>query len=416
MYYCLFSFLIFSLLATSSIKLNLNLNLTLLIAPVMMIMMVMCVYQEFVERLANMRHEHQQMMAFCDRLGLQPHGRLDSEVTNSSCPVATVNDHYSLTTDNHSSIAGDLITPDFDDVLRPSFKARRAPPQKRVPTGNMPRKFTRKEREKQLSEQLENERQKMREYALDRYLASLSDDDRWDEERNGQRRCAKAKRRLVRSSSLSKLVDDGWRYRVTVPKPFRMTVRESQKAPTKSRSSADFERQKSRQQMIEELECSMKFKASPAPATIYVPLLEELAAKKEHRRCQNTVLRQKEHSAMQRPFSFLRREEERLAEKHRRQKEAVEADALVPDANFKAKPFPYRLFSSEVNEWMNEQEEIKEWKRRQRAEKLLKSSSLPKNMTKKRPSHQCEMSSEDGCCAASKPGSFAALCSVHSCC
>ena len=31
----------------------------------------------------------------------------------------------------------------------------------------------------------------MREYALDRYLASLSDDDRWDDERNSERKCAK---------------------------------------------------------------------------------------------------------------------------------------------------------------------------------------------------------------------------------
>ena len=347
-----------------------------------------------------MRHEHQQTLDFCDRVGLHP----QDHSTSPSYPVATVSENYTLTTDNYSSLAGDLISTTFDEVLRPSFKARRAPSRKHVPVRSMQRKSTRKEREKQLSDQLENERQKMREYALDKYLTSLSDDDQWDKEFTGGTQRSKTKRHLVRSSSLSKLVDDGWQYRVTVPKPFRMTIRESQKAPTKSKSAADFQRQRSKQQMEEELECSMKFKASPAPATIYVPVFGELAVEKERRRRQKMALRQKELATMQQPFAFLRREEERLAEKHRRERELAEADACPPDANFKAKPFPHRIFSSEAHEWMYEQEEIKESQRKARAEKLLKTSSLPKNMTKKRPSHVCEMTSEVGDYAGSKSG------------
>jgi len=370
---------------------------------------MLCYCQEFLDRLAKMRREHEQTMAFCDKLGLHPQDRLDSQLPKPSYPVASVDEYYTLTTDSyHSSLAGDLITPaDFDDVLRPSFKARRAPPRKHIPVRSVQQKSTRKEREKQLSEQLENERQEMREYALDKYLASLSDEDRCDEEdRAAEAKRAKTKRCLVRSSSLSKLVDDRWQYRVTVPKPFKMTIRESQKGPTKSRSTVDFELQRSKQQMEDELECSMKFKASPAPATIYVPLFKELALEKERRRRKNMVLRRKEHVTMQRPFAFLRREEEKLAKKHRCRREMAEADACPPDANFKAKPFPYHLFSSETRDWMSEQEEIREWQRRARAEKLLRTSSLPKNMTKKRHSHICDMTTED-CCAGLKRGIFA---------
>ena len=253
----------------------------------------------------------------------------------------------------------------------------------------------------------------MREDALDRYLTSLFDEDHCDDESVDDLKRPKTKRRLVRSSSLTKLTDDGWRYRVTVPKPFRMTERESQKVPSKSRSAADFERKRSMQQMLEELECNMKFKASPAPATIYVPLYEELAVDKERRRRKNLAVRQKELADMQRPFAFLRREEERLAEKHQRRRELADDDAQLPDANFKAKPFPSHLFSSEANDWMSEHEEIKEWQRRARAEKLLKTSSLPKNMLKKRPSHVCDMTSEEGGCAASKSGIVPLHCISH---
>jgi len=351
-----------------------------------------------------MRHEHQQTLDFCDRLGLRPQDQPDSSLASPSCPVASVDENYILTTDKYRSPAGDLITADFDDILRPPFRARRAPPRKHVPTGNNHRTSTRKEREKELAKQLEIERQSMREYALDKYLASLSDEERSDGERNDQMDSSKTKRRLVRSSSLSKLVDDGWRYRVTVPKPFKMTVRESRKVPTKSRSSVEFERQRAREHVDEELECCMKFKASPAPATIYVPLYKQLAVEKEHKRRQNMASRQKELAEMQRPFAFLRREEERLVERNQRQSEVAEADARVPDANFKAKPFPYHLFSSEAQFWKCEQEEIRNWQRKARAENLLMSSSLPKNMTKKRPSHVCDMTSEDGSSAVSKPG------------
>lgn len=350
-----------------------------------------------------MRREHQRTLDLCSMVGLHPRTMLDSKLTSPSSPaVATVDENYTLTTDNHSRIAGDLITTNFDDAIRPPFRARRAPPRKHIPTGSPPRTSTRKEREKRLDEQLENERQQMREYALDRYLASLSDDELWIEEKTA---CSKMKRSPVRSGSLSKLVDgDGWRYRVTVPKPFKMTIRESQKAPNKSRSTAEFQRQIARQRTEEELECSVKFTASPAPATIYVPLYEELASEKERRRRQNLAVRRREHAAMQRPFAFVRREEERTAERHRRRADVADADARAPDANFKAKPFPSRLFSGETYERMCEREESKKWRRMARAEQLMRSSALPRNMTKARPSHSCDMTCEDDDCARSDSG------------
>lgn len=351
-----------------------------------------------------MRHEHEQTLDLCDRLGLYPQELRDSRPTSPSYPVASVDENYVLSADKYRSLAGDLITTDFNGVLRPQCKAHRAALQKRVPIGSTQRKSTREERAKQLADQLEGERRQMREYAVDRYLASLSDDDQWNKEHSGNVESAETKPCLVRSSSLSKLTDDGWRYRVTVPKPFRMTIRDSEKPPSKSRSSAEYEQQRARERIKEELECSMRFKASPAPATIYLPLYEELAEGKERRRRQKMASRQKELAAMQRPFAFVRREEERLAEKHRRHAELAEADAQVPDANFKAKPFPHHLFSSEAEDWMSEQEEMKEWQRRARAEKLLRTSALPKNMTKKRPSHVCGMTSEEGSCDASTSG------------
>ena len=357
-----------------------------------------------------MRYEHQQTLEFCDRFGLCPcDSEPDSELTtHTSCPVATVDKHYTVTTS--SSFAGDLMTTDVGGAIRPNFKARKAPPppKKCVPTAGQWKKSTRREREKCLSDQLKTEREQMREYALDKYLASLSDEEAVCVESGTDiKEDAETRRhRLVKSNCLSELVDDDWRYRVTVPKPFRMTVREMQKEPTKSRSTADFERQRSRQRVEEELECSMKFKASPAPATIYVPLFEKLEAEKLHRRRLNFAARHKQHIAMQQPFAFLRREEERSAEKQRHRADQDVCDACAPDANFKAKPFPQHLFSSEVCKQMDELEQMKESRRKERADKLLRNSSLPKNMTKKRPSHVCDMTSDDGCCAVPNSGIY----------
>ena len=350
-----------------------------------------------------MRHEHRQTLEFCDRLGLHACDQTDIKLTNLSCPVATVDDDYTLSTDNHTSLAGDLITTNIDAIIRPPFKARRAPPRKHVPIGSPQRKSAWKESQKRESEQFQREREEMREYALDKYLASLSDEDHRGDfvESSDRTKHERTKRRLVRSGSLSNLADDGWRYRVTVPRPFKMSVRESQKLPTKSRSATEFERQRVKKQMLEELECSMKFKASPAPSTIYVPMYEELTVGEERRRHRNMATRQKELAAMQRPFDLVRREEARLAEKHRRRAEFAEADARAPDANFKAKPFPRHLFSSEAHERMCLEEDEKEWQRRARAERLLQTSSLPKNMTKERPSHVCDMTTEEGDYAAS---------------
>ena len=116
-----------------------------------------------------MRREHQRTLELCSMVGLHPRDKSDRQLTSpSQPPVATVDENYTLTTDIHSRVAGDLITTNFDDAIRPPFRARRAPPRKHVPTGSPHRKYNRKEREKRLGEELENERQQMREYALDR--------------------------------------------------------------------------------------------------------------------------------------------------------------------------------------------------------------------------------------------------------
>ena len=371
----------------------------------------MCAFRkEFLERLSRMRREHQRTLDWCSELGLHAGRRRRSrDASPKSCPVAAVDENYVLTTDSshHSRLAGDLVSASFDRRVRPPFRARPAP-RKRVPTASPRRNCAHEERAKQLDdERPENERRAMREYAVDRYLASLSDDERWIElegRADDQRPpCSKAGRSLVqaRSGSPTKLAadgdGDGWRYRVTVPEPFSMTIRESQKAPTRSRSSAEYERQRARRKIDEELECGVRFKAAPAPATIYVPLYDELAWKSETRRRRNLAARRREHAAMQRPFAFLRREEPRLADRQRRRADISSADARAPDASFRAKPFPAHLFGScRTGEQVQgeREEQTRRWRRAARAEQLLRSSSLPRNMTKARPSHVCDMTGD----------------------
>jgi hypothetical protein len=344
------------------------------------------------ERITAMKREHQKTMELCDNLGFQPVQTSESSPQNPSIPVALVDNNYILSTKNYCSPAGDLISSSSSRCVRRPFKARRAPPRRQVEQHAIERRGESKKKEANRSASNLNEENQMKTYLMERYLSTYDDDIDavWSDIEDGVSRGPAAGRTLPRPVSF----DDSWRPRLTVPKPFSMTVRESLKPHMLSRSMADFERQRDEQAEKELQECNKKFRAAPAPAHIYVPLYEELSGDRERRRQMNHARRQMELEQLQKPFAFLRREEERQASRQRRQVVFAAADSNVPDANFKAKPFPDHIYNNDANEKMRQQEEIRQEQRMNRAEAMLQLSSLPPNMLKKRPSHCCDMSHE----------------------
>nr|XP_047916902.1 protein FAM161A isoform X2 [Anser cygnoides] len=185
-----------------------------------------------------------------------------------------------------------------------------------------------------------------------------------------------------------------WSPKVTVPKPFQMTIREARKKEqnVKSKSQIEMENNLLKKQLEEEAECQKKFRANPVPAAVFLPLYHEIIQRNEER--QKSV---KERSklkllASQKPFKFIEREKQRN-EIRKMQLRDLSTPEKKPKP-FKAKPIPKCVYSPAVNDKLQEEELYREIRIRMRAEELLRNSSLPtsrlalKNTNKKK-KHKC---------------------------
>lgn len=100
-----------------------------------------------------------------------------------------------------------------------------------------------------------------------------------------------------------------WASSITVPRPFRMTLREARKKAQRLASPTSFEQ--GRRQGQEEAECQRQFRAQPVPAHVYLPLYQELVARSEARRQAGIQERKELLLSSLKPFSFLQKEEQR---------------------------------------------------------------------------------------------------------
>lgn len=178
---------------------------------------------------------------------------------------------------------------------------------------------------------------------------------------------------------VTKTKQTGWYPRVTVPKPFSMTLREQNVKKKQSRSAIEAEREKLEREVCEEYELNKKFKAIPVPASTHLPLYQLIVAENEQRRVKVKQSCKEMLKATERPFSFMKREEERNKQKQMltRKQEHPEGKKVVKP--FVAKPVPTHLFSDD-REKLHEQEEYRKIKKKVRSRELLLQSKLPKNM------------------------------------
>ncbi|WAR19576.1 F161A-like protein [Mya arenaria] len=178
--------------------------------------------------------------------------------------------------------------------------------------------------------------------------------------------------------------EETWRHRLTVPKPFTMTLREESKEKKKSRNMVEFEEKQSEQQIQEEEELKKKFKARPVPAHVYLPLFDEIQDKGEERRRQIRQSSADLLKSQEKPFSFMKREEDRKQHERfdRDCNQKVEKQIKTESAPvFKAKPVPKFVFDSSVDDKLMEEEEYRKIRIKMRAEELLHTASLPPNMS-----------------------------------
>ena len=172
-----------------------------------------------------------------------------------------------------------------------------------------------------------------------------------------------------------------WTPKITVPKPFSMTVRDSQSPKQKSRSMIQAEQERLEREAMEEAELKKQFRATPLPASTYLPLYELINAKNEHRREEVKMLSKQILKASERPFSFTKRDNDRQLMREQEMRRSLELKkSKFKEASFRAKPVPKHLFDPDVAERIKEQEEYREIRIRLRAQELLAMSKLPGNM------------------------------------
>lgn len=171
-----------------------------------------------------------------------------------------------------------------------------------------------------------------------------------------------------------------WKHRVTVPKPFQMMLREAEKRKRgiRTRTEIEFENAELRRQLEELTECQMKFRASPVPAHVHLPLYEELQGRKQERR----NMREEEHlRTVQKPFSFLERERLKKEQRQLRHPQPSAEEKVKP---FKAKPVPKAVYAAASGEQMKEEQLYRSIKIQMRAQELLHSASMPPSMLARR--------------------------------
>ncbi|NXC95829.1 F161A protein, partial [Certhia familiaris] len=168
-----------------------------------------------------------------------------------------------------------------------------------------------------------------------------------------------------------------WSPRITVPKPFQMTIREAQKKEQniKSKSQIELENHLLKKQLEEEAECQKKFRANPVPAAVFLPLYHDIVQRNEERRKTVRERSKLRLLASQKPFKFIERERQRIESRKMQLK-----DVSLPENQtkvFRANPVPKCVYSPDFNDKLKEKELCREIRIRMRAEELLRNSSEP---------------------------------------
>ncbi|CAL1602452.1 unnamed protein product [Knipowitschia caucasica] len=194
-------------------------------------------------------------------------------------------------------------------------------------------------------------------------------------------------------------VQEKWRHRVTVPEPFHMMLREDdrRKRGIKTRSEMEHENAELRRQLEELTECQRKFRASPVPAHVHLPLFEELQEKNQERRKRNTPHQHHLKHIIQKPFSFLERERLKKEQREREQKAAstTDQDKLRP---FKAKPVPKSVYAAAAGDQAKEEQLYRSIKIHMRAQELLSTSCPPPSMLERRLSQRKKSQNQEPDC------------------
>ncbi|XP_036351750.2 protein FAM161A-like [Ochotona princeps] len=165
-----------------------------------------------------------------------------------------------------------------------------------------------------------------------------------------------------------------WVPRLTKPEPFQMTIREEKRKDMKANLETVA---KLLQKPEEDPECKKKFRATPVPAHILLPLYHKMVKQNEERR---RIAKEKNMElllASQKPFKFIMREEQKRAAREKQLRDLWMSKKKTN--RFKARPVPPVVYSSATSHLK------RDISTQVGAPKLLHSSSpLPRKATSRR--------------------------------
>lgn len=141
------------------------------------------------------------------------------------------------------------------------------------------------------------------------------------------------------SCSRPKSASAAWLSSITIPRPFKMTLREAHKKSQllKSHALLEIEKATHKKQSQEEAECQKQFRAQPVPAHVFLPLYQEIMEKNEIHRQVEIRKRKELLLSMQKPFRFQEKEDKR---KEAIRKEVFEMLSPVEKTVSKVKKIP----------------------------------------------------------------------------
>ncbi|KAK9306055.1 hypothetical protein QLX08_003118 [Tetragonisca angustula] len=156
----------------------------------------------------------------------------------------------------------------------------------------------------------------------------------------------------------------------TVPKPFSFTIREEAIKEQKCKNLENNKKNSRRKRRVR-----------PIPLTSKIPLYDKLLAEKEER---SRIIREESALNLMSQVRPFRLECDRRAWRLlTRSSPEIRSKGINSNTNFKAKPVPKNLFSTEIYDRMLEDEHYRQLQKRLRAAQLMKSSSLPPSMARR---------------------------------
>ncbi|KAL1789615.1 hypothetical protein HispidOSU_004589 [Sigmodon hispidus] len=186
-----------------------------------------------------------------------------------------------------------------------------------------------------------------------------------------------------------------WASSITVPQPFRMTLREARKKAQWLASPASFEQERlqAQKQGQEEAECYRQFRAQPVPAHVYLPLYQEIMERNEARRCARIQKRKELLLSSLKPFSFLEKKEQKKDAAPQRDSAAVAQAKVLPKKA--TRKIPKAILEPALGDKLQEAELLRKIRIQMRAMDTLQMASAPISASSSRASRTATRTQEE---------------------